>query len=125
MGEIREISNGTSQGRLSSKSTLTTSESPRRDEGPHLGFDLEKVPTVPDLRRARSSGRVSRIQSLSRRRKSFVHPLAHARTDEQLIVEFDGPDDPYKPVNWPYRKKAITTVLYALTTMGSTWASSA
>lgn len=39
------------------------------------------------------------------------------------IVDFDGPDDPYRPLNWPMRKKLITTALYSLTTMGSTWAS--
>jgi MFS family permease len=39
-------------------------------------------------------------------------------------VDFDGPDDPYRPINWPFRKKVVTTLLYGLTTMGSTWASS-
>lgn len=39
------------------------------------------------------------------------------------IVDFDGPDDPYRPLNWPMRKKLITTALYSATTMGSTWAS--
>ncbi|OCL02202.1 MFS general substrate transporter, partial [Glonium stellatum] len=40
------------------------------------------------------------------------------------IVDFDGPNDPYNPLNWPFKKKVITTVLYGFTTMGSTWASS-
>ena len=39
------------------------------------------------------------------------------------IVDFDGPDDPYRPLNWLMRKKLTTTALYSLTTMGSTWAS--
>jgi hypothetical protein len=39
------------------------------------------------------------------------------------IVDFDGPDDPYMPMNWPTRKKVIITVLYSLTTMVATWAS--
>lgn len=39
-------------------------------------------------------------------------------------MDFDGPDDLYKPINWPFRKKVITTMLYGFTTMGSTFASS-
>jgi hypothetical protein len=27
-------------------------------------------------------------------------------------VDFDGPDDPYHPMNWPFRKKVVTTALY-------------
>ncbi|KAF4626840.1 hypothetical protein G7Y89_g11313 [Cudoniella acicularis] len=39
-------------------------------------------------------------------------------------VDFDGPSDLTKPTNWPLGKKIITTVLYGMTTGGSTWASS-
>ncbi|OAX82965.1 hypothetical protein ACJ72_02683 [Emergomyces africanus] len=53
----------------------------------------------------------------------FTHPLSHQKTSPDVIVDFDGPDDPYNPKNWPFRKKAITTLLYGLTTMGSTWSS--
>jgi hypothetical protein len=49
-------------------------------------------------------------------------PLA-SNNDDPNIVDFDGPDDPYRPLNWPMRKKLITTFLYSFTTMGSTWAS--
>ena len=40
------------------------------------------------------------------------------------LVDFDGPDDPYHPLNWPFGKKVATTLIYGLTTMGSTWATS-
>ena len=40
-------------------------------------------------------------------------------------MDFDGPDDPYRPLNWPTRKKVSTTMLYGLVTMTATWASSA
>ncbi|KAL2755751.1 hypothetical protein ACRALDRAFT_2042045 [Sodiomyces alcalophilus JCM 7366] len=56
---------------------------------------------------------------------AFTHPLAGYPTTDDCLVEFDGPDDPYRPVNWPSRKKAITTVLYGFVTMTATWASSA
>lgn len=74
-----------------------------------------------------TSGRVSRIQSLARRhttRSQFDHPLSHVQTGHDVLVDFDGPDDPYRPINWSFRKKIVTTLLYGLTTMGSTWASS-
>ncbi|KAI8584996.1 major facilitator superfamily domain-containing protein [Geranomyces variabilis] len=40
-------------------------------------------------------------------------------------VDFDGPEDPYHPLNWPVRKKVLTTVLYGLTTFSATYASAA
>ncbi|KAF2686405.1 MFS general substrate transporter [Lentithecium fluviatile CBS 122367] len=55
----------------------------------------------------------------------FNHPLSHKPTTADVIVDFEGPDDPYRPINWPTKKKVITTMLYGLTTMTATWASSA
>lgn len=73
--------------------------------------------------RARSV--VSRIRSRDPGQTArFTHPLTHTQTTADVIVDFDGPDDPYRPMNWSFRKKALTTVLYGLTTMGATWASS-
>ncbi|KAL8733129.1 MAG: hypothetical protein Q9166_002321 [cf. Caloplaca sp. 2 TL-2023] len=39
-------------------------------------------------------------------------------------LDFAGHDDFYRPINWPIRKKVITTILYGFTIMGSTWTSS-
>ncbi|ENH66799.1 hypothetical protein FOC1_g10007455 [Fusarium oxysporum f. sp. cubense race 1] len=39
------------------------------------------------------------------------------------LVTFDGPDDPHNPMNWPFRKKFITTISYGLTTCWITLAS--
>ncbi|TAQ87243.1 hypothetical protein B7494_g4436 [Chlorociboria aeruginascens] len=92
--------------------------------------DLEKQDTQPDTaNRSNASLREgpSHPQSLTRRtanRGRFSHPLSHVKTTEAEIVDFDGDSDPYRPVNWPFRKKLVTTLLYGLTTMGSTWASS-
>jgi DHA1 family multidrug resistance protein-like MFS transporter len=55
----------------------------------------------------------------------FTHPLAHEPTTADVIVDFEGPDDPYRPMNWPIKKKITTTLMYGLTTMSATWASSA
>ncbi|KAI6834910.1 MFS general substrate transporter [Hortaea werneckii] len=70
-----------------------------------------------------TSTALSRIRSRPAR-QSFTHPLANEKTNQDVLVDFDGPDDPYRPLNWPFRKKAITTVLYGFTTMGATFASS-
>ncbi|MCJ1247164.1 hypothetical protein MMC30_004376 [Trapelia coarctata] len=91
--------------------------------------DLEKAETAdePASGAATTSGRVTRIQSLTRRKTRegvFAHPLAHVKTAPDVLVDFDGPDDPYRPLNWPMRKKVITTALYGFTTMGATFASS-
>lgn len=55
---------------------------------------------------------------------SFQHPLAHEATKEDVLVDFDGEEDPYRPMNWPLKKKATTTLLYGLVTMSASWASS-
>ncbi|KAI1033844.1 hypothetical protein LB503_010992 [Fusarium chuoi] len=72
---------------------------------------------------------VSRRESVMSRIRSrpipvFTHPLAHVKTTEDQLVDFDGPDDPYRPMNWPNKKKILTTMLYGLVTMSATWASS-
>jgi MFS transporter, DHA1 family, multidrug resistance protein len=54
----------------------------------------------------------------------FTHPLAHVPTTTDDLVDFEGPDDPYHPLNWPTQKKALTTLLYGFVTMSATWASS-
>lgn len=65
---------------------------------------------------------LSRIQS--RVLPEFSHPMADKPTSENYIVDFDGDDDPYRPINWPTHKKVLTTVLYGFITMSATWASS-
>lgn len=54
----------------------------------------------------------------------FTHAASHCRSDDSSIVDFDGPEDLYRPINWRFEKKALTTILYGMTTMGVTWASS-
>ncbi|KAJ5279865.1 MFS multidrug transporter [Penicillium angulare] len=89
---------------------------------------LEKQSTAASGRSVfeqRAQSVVSRIRSRDPGQiAKFTHPLTHTKTSPDMIVDFEGPDDPYRPLNWPFRKKAITTVLYGMTTMGATWASS-
>lgn len=85
---------------------------------------LEEIKTQSDIQRIASSARNRRIDNLTRRRSRFSHVLSHTPTQEDVLVDFDGDEDPYRPLNWPLRKKIVTTLLYGLTTMCSTWASS-
>lgn len=67
----------------------------------------------------RAQSTISRIRSREPgQTATFNHPLTHTKTSQDVIVDFEGPDDPYRPMNWSFTKKAVTTVLYGLTTMG-------
>jgi hypothetical protein len=92
---------------------------------PHRNGDeiaaLEKQSTAASGYSAfeqRTQSIVSRIRSREPGQTAkFHHPLTHTKTSPDVIVDFDGPDDPYRPLNWGFKKKAVTTVLYGLTTM--------
>ena len=68
---------------------------------------------------------LSRLQSRATGiRPVFTHHAASKKTTEDVIVDFDGPDDPYRSIKWSFKKKFYTTALYGLFTMGATWGSS-
>ncbi|KAK5118774.1 hypothetical protein LTR85_007980 [Meristemomyces frigidus] len=110
---------------VSSSSSSTFSH--RHMEGPpsiRRGSGLSRT-TSRKLERSTTAASTALSKIRSRPpRGPFSHPLAHVKTNLDVIVEFDGPDDPYRPMNWPFRKKAVTTVLYGFTTMGATFSSS-
>jgi DHA1 family multidrug resistance protein-like MFS transporter len=55
----------------------------------------------------------------------FQHTMSKSVTGPEFLVDFEGPDDAYRPRNWPMQKqKLITTALYGLTTMSATWTTS-
>ncbi|KXJ91939.1 major facilitator superfamily domain-containing protein [Microdochium bolleyi] len=89
------------------------------------GVTTGKQPPA-DLRRtlSRADTVISRIRSRPAI-APFTHPLAHQKTTEAELVDFEGPEDPYHPLNWSTHKKVGTTMLYGLVTMSATWASSA
>ncbi|KAI1656590.1 MFS general substrate transporter [Daldinia decipiens] len=53
--------------------------------------------------------------------KPFPPPLPN---QEDYVVEFDGPDDPYHAQNWSLQKKLLTAAMLGYTTMTSAFASS-
>ncbi|KAK4120651.1 MFS general substrate transporter [Parathielavia appendiculata] len=116
-----------------SASTVTTVSSSSIADPPH------PQPRSPSTVRRGSTGSSNVRQTLSRRSTAlisrirsrptthppqFTHPLSHIPTTASYLVDFDGPEDAYKPLNWPTRKKVMTTMLYGLVTMTATWASS-
>ncbi|KAI1077104.1 polyamine transporter 1 [Whalleya microplaca] len=123
-----------------SESSASSHEYPDDEsEKDHDGHRPSRLETHPSRTRSRasgldSSGNLSRVVSrrdtvLSKIRSRptvppFTHPLAKQKTGQEFLVNFDGPDDPYRPVNWPQHKKVTTTLLYGLVTMSATWASS-
>ncbi|KAM0262172.1 hypothetical protein ACHAQJ_001916 [Trichoderma viride] len=89
--------------------------------------NLPRLPSASATGLDRTLSRRETVLSRIRSRPDirFTHPLAHIPTTEDELVDFDGPDDPYHPLNWPTHKKVLTTALYGLVTMTATWASSA
>lgn len=43
---------------------------------------------------------------------------------EDYVVEFDGPDDPLHPQNWPFKNKIIVAAVLSYTSLASTFTSS-
>lgn len=109
------------------------------DDDTSSTFSWEHMEGPPSLRRATSSksslprqdSSLSRSRSLgqslsrtiTRRPTTFNHPLTHEKTSPNVLVDFDGPDDPYRPLNWPAKKKIIHTVIYGLCAMCTSFAS--
>lgn len=86
------------------------------------GANLEKQSTAASALSSieqRAQSVISRVRSREPGQTArFTHPLSHTKTGPDVIVDFDGPDDPYRPLNWGFKKKAVTTILYGITTMG-------
>ncbi|KAH8807793.1 MFS multidrug transporter [Xylogone sp. PMI_703] len=113
---------------------LTDSDDEENPEGP---TSLQPHTTSSSLHSTASSARrrasaapsiltttISHLRSRAPNANAeFTHPLAHVPTGRDVIVNFDGKDDPYNPTNWPSRKKVVTTLLYGLTTCWVTFAS--
>lgn len=43
---------------------------------------------------------------------------------DEFLVQFEGDDDPFCPLNWSFRKKGFTTMMYACCTFGPQFSSS-
>lgn len=109
-------------------SHASSSSSEQHMEGPlsmrQTSTNLSRT-TSRRLERANTTASMALSRLRSRNpRGQFTHPLVNEKTLPDHVVDFDGEDDPYRPMNWTFKKKAITTFLYGLTTMGTTLSSS-
>ena len=71
---------------------------------------------APDQGVFQSSGHTRKSPAQEEMVDGVVHPLLYQSTGSDVLVDFGGEDDPYHPMNWSFRKEALTTVLYGLTT---------
>lgn len=64
--------------------------------------DLEKTNPIDDNNDPSNNDETELAKSLS-----LVPGITRTKTKlgETYIVGFDGPEDPYNPQNWPWRKK--------------------
>lgn len=60
----------------------------------------------------RTLGLTRSISRITRHNTTFSHPLTTEKTGPDVLVDFEGPDDLYRPMNWPFRKKAAHTAIY-------------
>ncbi|KAI1825766.1 major facilitator superfamily transporter [Xylaria intraflava] len=127
---------------ISTLSRLTTTSS---DAGadPVAPSTMSRIPTSHDLERHPTE--LSRVRTALSQHSSTVGRDPHARTRdsrplpafgggkpyppslpnrEEYVVEFDGPDDPYHPQNWPLKKKIVTAFILCYTTITAAFASS-
>ncbi|KAJ8112631.1 hypothetical protein ONZ43_g5349 [Nemania bipapillata] len=127
----------------SASSVLTTSSSEDADLSEHR-ISMARIPTSQDLERHPTE--LSRIHTALSQHESTVgrdprsksrdsgkplpafgggKPLPPQLPDrEAYVVEFDGPDDPYHPQNWPLKKKLITAAILGYTTVAAAFTSS-
>ncbi|KAI0440727.1 polyamine transporter 1 [Xylaria telfairii] len=122
----------------SSVSTITS-----EDGLSHRPLSMNRIPTSRDLERHPTE--LSRIHTALSQHNSTVGRDPSSRTRdlkplpafgggkplppplpdrEAYVVEFDGPDDPYHPQNWPLKKKLVTAAILGYTTVTSAFTSS-
>ncbi|KAI0420443.1 polyamine transporter 1 [Xylaria grammica] len=130
--------------RVVSASSVLTSSSDEATGVVHRPISLNRVPTSNDLERHPTE--LSRIHTALSQHNSTVgrdpnsksrdsgkplpafgasKPLPPPLPDrEAYVVEFDGPDDPYHPQNWPLKKKLVTAGILGYTTVTAAFTSS-
>ncbi|KAK9778294.1 putative Major facilitator superfamily domain-containing protein [Seiridium cardinale] len=127
-----DVESGTSSAIQAARSNQGGFHSEKEHDGHrpcHCDRDLEQMDTRTTGRSGGSRPDINRTESLVARVRSrpvpkFSHPLSRQKTTQDQLVDFEGLDDPYHPLNWSLRKKVSTTMLYGLVTMTATWASS-
>ncbi|TRX89137.1 hypothetical protein FHL15_009950 [Xylaria flabelliformis] len=127
---------------ISASSVLTTSTT--EDGLSRRRISISRIPTSRDLERHPTE--LSRIHTALSQHNSTVGRDPNSKNRDSLrplpafgggkslppplpdreayVVEFEGPDDPYHPQNWPLKKKLITAAILGYTTITSAFTSS-
>ncbi|KAI1110040.1 polyamine transporter 1 [Nemania sp. NC0429] len=130
--------------RVVSASSVLTSSSTETSSVSHRRVSMARIPTSHDLERHPTE--LSRIHTAQSQHDNTVgrgprsksrdsgkplpafgagKPLPPPLPDrEAYVVEFDGPDDPYHPQNWPLKKKLLVAGILGYTTIVSAFTSS-
>ncbi|KAJ8125195.1 hypothetical protein O1611_g8445 [Lasiodiplodia mahajangana] len=125
-------------------SQVTTSSSEENADPSERRISMARIPTSHDLERHPTE--LSRIHTALSQHESTVGRDPHSRRRdsakplpafgggkplppplpdrEAYVVEFDGPDDPYHPQNWPLKKKLVTAAILGYTTVAAAFTSS-
>ena len=119
---VEELQRTGSASSSSSSSSSSFASATRQETGGisrlNTQRDLERYPTaISRIHTARSQHFSTVGRSIKSREskkplpnfgagKSYPPPLPE---QEEYVVEFDGPDDPLHPQNWPLKKKYVTT----------------
>lgn len=129
---------------ISASSASTVSSSGPSPRGVGVGMsrvstqrDLERHPTELSriqTQRSQHSATVGRDPRSRRSSRASLKPLPAfgagkpypplLPNQEDFVVEFDGPDDPLHPTNWPLKKKLLTAAMLGFTTMIAAFGSS-
>ncbi|KAG0652457.1 putative transporter [Hyphodiscus hymeniophilus] len=131
--EIERIATGSSSS--SSEASITRRDRPSTISRVSTQGDLERHPTVLSrIQTARSQHTATVGRSLTGKSRESRRPLPEMGlgkpyppplpSQEEYVVEFDGPDDPLHAQNWPMRKKILTAVILGYTTLVSAFTSS-
>lgn len=129
--EIVDRDDGASSASIREKRIDSRSTTPRHsDEYAQLSAQPRNAsrPRVGTRNISAHESLASNIRRLASRssagiREPLGYALTYEKTGNDKLIDFDGDDDPYRPINWSFRKKASTTMLYGLTTAGITFAS--
>ena len=106
----------------STGSDLHLEKSTGFDASPYADYDdPENTLTRRSSRLNDPRSLLSQWTSAATAKRAVTHPLTNKKTSPEALVTFEGPDDPYRPLNWSTRKKWMTVLLYGLTTMCSSW----
>lgn len=88
----RELSNTSTITSTPTSHTDMDGENEKHDRPRHTSTDVSFGRTV-----SRRETAIARIRSRAPT-GPFTHPLANVKTTAEELVDFDGPDDPYRPM---------------------------